>query len=123
MVLEKKLSDGTITNPELLLLAEGYEGQGNNRGTSPGVWDVIASQRGTVAWGSTPGTNGFSYYIKSGSTSSQYYEPFAWHSSGGNSTNYINRAQSLAGQSSYENAVSFGIIQEIADGSSTSVVL
>jgi len=29
MVLEKKLSDGTITNPELLLLAEGYEEQGN----------------------------------------------------------------------------------------------
>ena len=29
MVLEKKLSDGTITNPELLLLAEGYERQEN----------------------------------------------------------------------------------------------
>jgi hypothetical protein len=29
MVLEKKLSDGTITNPELLLLAERYEEQGN----------------------------------------------------------------------------------------------
>ena len=33
MVLEKKLSDGTITNPELLLLAEGYEGQGNVKKT------------------------------------------------------------------------------------------
>ena len=29
MVLEKKHSDGTITDPELLSLAEGYEGMGN----------------------------------------------------------------------------------------------
>jgi hypothetical protein len=111
-----------------VITTAGYEGQSDYAGTSPTQWDVLAGTYKAEAPGSTPTTDGFSYYIKSGSTLSQYYEPFSWHSSSatvGADYQYINRSKNLqpAGQTSYEHGVSFGMIQEIADGSSTSVVL
>jgi len=100
----------------------GYEGQ--VEGASPAVYDVYSlTGFGGDEW-SSPTTETFSYYDKPGSISVVYYEPRAWHSTtGGAATRYINRPTGSAGTASYENCVSFGIIQEIADNAITEVVL